>query len=166
MRIGLFVDIFSLYYCVGRKFQDPDTDETRKLDYDKYLKLIKTHGEVIRALAYGVQRDNEAQGFITCLKHLGFEPKYKAPLILHADDKEIRRADWGVGIALDVVRMLDRVDLIVIGSADPGLAPLVEFVIEHGLPCFVVACGIPKDLKRAATKFIELTEDVLESKEN
>ena len=160
MRIGLFVDISSLYYCVSRKF------EGRKLDYAKYLELIKQQGEVIRALAYGVQRDDEAQGFITCLRHLGYEPKYKQPQVIKIKDEEIRRADWGIGITLDVVRALDRVDTIVLGSADINLVPLANFIAERGLACHIVACGIARDLKRAATQYVEITEDVLEEKDD
>lgn len=155
-RIGLFVDISNIFYCVGKKFTG------RKVNYEAYLALVRAQGEILRSLAYGAQREKEAQGFITCLKHLGFETRYKAPKIFTIGDKQIRRIDWGVGITLDVVRMLDKVDMVVLGSADPEFVPLVEFVQERGVPCVIVACGINKDLKAVAQQYIEITEEQLE----
>lgn len=156
-RIGLFVDISNIFYCVGKKFTG------RKLDYQKYLDLVRQQGELLRSVAYGAQREREAQGFITCLKHLGFETKYKQPKVFTVGDRQLRRIDWGVGITLDVVRMLDKVDMVVLGSADPEFVPLIEFVQERGIPCVVIACGINRDLKAVSQQFVEITEEQLET---
>ena len=39
-RIGMFVDISNLYYCVGKKFPG------RKLDYRKYKRFVEDLGEI------------------------------------------------------------------------------------------------------------------------
>jgi uncharacterized LabA/DUF88 family protein len=155
-RIGVFVDISNIYYCAGKKFSG------RKVDYGKYLALAKQDGEVFRAIAYGAQRENEAVGFITCLRHLGFETQYKEPKQIAVGDKTVWRADWKVGITVDVVQMLDRLDLVVLGSADADMAPLVKYIRQKGIPCVILACGISRDLKSEANRFIELDETVLE----
>lgn len=155
--IALFADVGNLYYCVGKKF------DSRKLDYAKYLKAVVGEDTLYRAFAYGTQLNDEAVRFITCLKHVGFEPKYKKPR--PADSaKEGKRVDWNVGISMDVVRLIDRVDTVVLGSAEAGLVPLVEWVKEKGVRCHVRACGISRELKDAADEYVELEEDLLESK--
>lgn len=148
-RIVVLVDIGNLFYCCGRKWVG------RKVDYARYLAEASKLGDVLRAVAYGTQRDDEAAGFIACLRHTGFEVKYR--------QQGERRIAWDVGIALDAVRMMGRVDAVVLGSASPDMVPLAEFLRDSGVECIVLACGINRDLKHAATTFIELTEDVLVS---
>ena len=57
-RIGVFVDVSNIYYCIGKKY------EYRKLDYRKYLDFITDLGELVKVIAYGSQMSNEAAGFI------------------------------------------------------------------------------------------------------
>lgn len=170
--VGVFADVSNLYYCIGKKFSG------RKLAYDKYLKqAVGTH-ELYRAFAYGAQLNDEAVNFITCLRHFGYDTKYKKPKqyvapsvapncpkcgeILPAEKREIRKADWDVGIAMDVVRLIDRLDIVVIGSADGDLSPLVEWIKEKGRRCVVLACGISRDLKNVADHWTEIDEPLLE----
>jgi len=155
-RIGVFVDISNLYYCIGKKF------DNRKLDYGNYLAFIKDMGDVQHAIAYGAQMGNEATGFIHCLRQLGFDPKYKTPKNYHNKTNFKRKADWDVGIAMDIVRMIDRLDLIILGTADGDLTPLVEWAKERGVDVIILACGISRELKDAATKYIEIPESMLE----
>lgn len=149
-RLGVFLDVGNLYYCIGKKY------DKRKLDYRKYLAFLKEIGESVRATAYGCQMNNEATGFIHCLKAIGLQTKFKTV--------KTHRDDWDVGIAIDMVRMLDRVDTIILGSADSDLAPAVEYAVQAGVEVIVIACGISKDLKDAATDFIEIPESLLEDK--
>jgi len=155
-RIGVFVDVSNLYYCIGKKFSN------RKLDYAAYLAYIKELGDVQIAHAYGAQMRSEASGFIHCLKQIGFEPKYKTPKDYHNKESFRRKADWDVGIAMDIVRLIERVDMLVLGTADGDLRPLVEWVKERGVEVFILSCGISRELKESATKFIEIPESMLE----
>ena len=156
-RIGIFVDISNIYYCIGKKF------DQRKLDYRKYWEFLQDMGDIQHAFAYGAQINNEARGFIHCLKQVGFEPKYKTPKDYHNKDNFKRKADWDVGIAMDIVKLIDRLDLIILGTADGDLTPVVEWAKEKGVDIIVLACGISRELKNAATKYIEIPESMLES---
>jgi len=156
-RIGVFVDISNIYYCIGKKF------DQRKLDYRRYLEFLKDMGDIQHAIAYGAQINNEARGFIHCLRQVGFEPKYKTPKDYHNKDNFKRKADWDVGIAMDIVRLIDRLDLIILGTADGDLTPVVEWAKEKGVEVVVFACGISRELKNVATKYIEIPESMLES---
>ncbi len=163
-NIGLFVDISNLYYCIGKKF------EGRKLDYQKLLGVGSEFGHIQRAHAYGTQMAEEALPFITCLKKLGYDTKYKRPRILDTqagEEKRIRKADWDVGLAMDVVRLIERVDTVIICSSDPDLTPLVQWVKDQGVRCVILACGVSRELRETADQFFEIGEPLLEPvKEN
>ena len=146
-RTGVFVNVSELYYNINRKWG-------RKLNYLKYLRKIESEGyRVHRAIAYGIQQENEAIGFISCLKHFGFEPKYKN-----------NDFDWSVGMAVDVVRMLSKLDAVVLGTSNRSILPLIEWVKNHGSQCIIFACEITQDLKDACDKYFLITEDFLEEK--
>ena len=155
-RVGVFVDVSNIYYCVGKKY------EYRKLSYQKYLDFIQDFGELTKVIAYGSQLSNEAAGFIHCLQKTGFQTKFKA-VKSYSNDQELRRkADWDVGIAMDIVSMIDRFDMIVLGTADGDLEPVVDWAIRRGVDVIILACGISRDLKEKATQYIEIPESLLE----
>jgi uncharacterized LabA/DUF88 family protein len=77
--------------------------------------------------------------------------------------KDIRKADWDVGIAMDVVKLADRLDTVVIGSADGDLAPLVEWVTGKGCQCVVLACNISFELRNTTAQCIEINAGLLEN---
>ncbi len=201
-KMGVFVDISNIYYCVGKRFN-------RKVNYEKYLQTAIGANVLFRAYAYGAQYGTEANRFLDCLRGFGYTPRYKKPKefdnpdykinleifdsayeVLKANShlpfppeqmvqmkesmeavkrvlrgkKDIRKADWDVGLAIDVVRIVDRVDQVVIGSADGDLAPLVEWVKEQGCRCIVFACNISRELRDVADEVIEIDEALLEIK--
>lgn len=158
-RIGLFVDVSNLYYCIGKKFGQ------KKLDYHTYYKFVKDLGEISVALAYGSHMNGQADGFIHCLRSMGFQTKFKAPKTYKVGDNEAlkRKADWDVGITIDIVNMIDRLDMIVLGTADGDMVPVVEWALAKGVDVVIIATGISKDLRDIATKSIEIPESFLES---
>lgn len=160
-RLGIFVDVSNLYYCVGKKW------EGRKLNYEKYLEVAQGDSIRIRATAYGAQIADEAANFISALKHFGYETKYQQPKISRGSEGEkIRKADWDVGIAMDVVRIVHRLDVVVLGTADPDMVPLVKYIQEKGTVARIIACGINRELKDVADSFLEVNEDMLVEIEN
>lgn len=157
-RIGLFIDVSNIYYCIGMKYSE------RKLDYSAYYQYVAELGELAVAFAYGAQLENEASGFIHCLREAGYTPKYKVPKTYRSDGKIKRKADWDVGIAMDIVQTVDRLDMVLLGSADGDLCPVVEWVQKRGIMVIVLACGISRELRNLADKAIEIPESLLEKK--
>jgi len=150
-KVAVFSDVGNIYYCTGKKF------ESRKLDYRKYLEYCKTFGEMYQAYAYGSQVKDEAKNFILCLKQIGFMTKFR-----EHDREEKRRVNWGAGIAIDVVNVVERVDTVILGSSDPDLLPVVEYIKNKGVGVIIIAAGIHRDLKKACNQFVEISEDMLE----
>jgi len=155
-RIGIFADVSNLYYCIGKHYGG------KKLDYKKYYDFIVELGEIKLATAYGAQIGNESANFIYCLKQIGFTPKYKCPKSYNNDKELKRKADWDVGIAIDIVNTVDRLDIIVLGSADGDLCPVVEWAQLKGVKVIILACGISRDLKNLVSEYIEIPETMLE----
>jgi len=158
-RIGIFADVSNLYYCLGKKFGG------RKLNYEAYYKYVSGLGEIQRAIAYGAQEHSEAEDFISCLKIIGFETKYKTPKSYGAGDNIKKKADWDVGIAVDIIEMADKLDMIFLGTADGDLEPVVEWSQRKGIEVIILACGISRDLRETAGTAIEIPESLLEGME-
>lgn len=155
---GVFVDIGNLFYCIGKRFP------RRKLNYPEYLRQVTGENAVYRAIAYGIQLNDNSIKFQTALKKSGFEVKYKEPrytINKETNAREIKRTSWNVGLTTDIVRIVDKLDTVIIGSSDYDLVPLVEWIKEKGRVCVVCACGIPKELRAVANQSIEITEDML-----
>jgi len=161
-RILVCADISNLYYCIGKKF------EGRRLNYETYVKSIRDLGEVQKMIAYGAQLGKEANAFIHCLRKLGFETKYKAPRIFKNNLHTRRKADWDVGIAMDIVNAVEMksIDMVILGTADGDLMPCVEWAKARGVDVVVLACGIARELKKSASAFIEIPESYLETVES
>ena len=154
-QIGLFVDISNVYYCVGKKYGG------RKVNYYSYYDYVKSLGNIQKAIAYGSQMDGEAEKFISRLRHIGFTPKYKKPKTYRGEEF-VRKADWDVGITVDMIQMMDAFDTVVLGAADGDMTPAVRFLCERGKNIIVLACGISRELKDNATNCIEIPESMLE----
>lgn len=203
-RVGIFVDVSNLYYCVKLKY-------SRKINYLKYRDFVSTDRttqkpyEIVRANAYGAQRGVEANSFLSQLRSFGYEPKYKRPKcfenpnykieidaienilkqpnlkqIINKESlakalavyeevhrvlkskMEIAKADWDVGIAVDIMRIINRVDILVLGSADGDLAPVIEWAKEQQCKTIVCACNISRELREVADEIFEIDEFFLE----
>lgn len=154
MRFGIFVDAGNLYYTIGKRFPG------RKLNYVHYLDTVSrdAENEVIKSIVYGTQHNEEAQGFITCLKKIGYTPNFKTL------GDNARRVHWECAFAVDIIKLMDRLDVVVLGSSSPDLIPLVNYLKEKGIEVRVVSCGINRDLKAACNSYIEIDESWLEER--
>ena len=74
-------------------------------------------------------KTGEETPFFEALKNLGIETKEKE-LMEYASG--LKKADWDVGIAVDAIKMLDMVDVVVLVSGDGDFIPLVEYMKNHG----------------------------------
>lgn len=152
-RIGIFVDVSNLYYCVAKHFRG------RHLDYRHYYDFIKDFGEVVTATAYGAEMEDEAAKFKRVLTNIGFTPKYKP---VKEISKDIFKADWDIGITIDITLWTPNLDIIVLGSADGDLEPLVSWCRSQNTDVIVIACSISRHLKEVATECIEIPGSLVE----
>jgi uncharacterized LabA/DUF88 family protein len=155
--VGVFIDIVNQYFTISQ------IHKGAKLNYQKYLThaLDISDGELHRAFAYGIQIDREANGFIACLRSFGYEPRYKkAPIV--GGKSDIRASSWAMGIAVDIFRILDRIDVLVLGSSNTEFIPLIQFAKEKGVKTIIFACDIPSEIREIADQWIEISDEILE----
>lgn len=159
-RILVVADISNLYYCVKRRYGNG-----RKLNYTKLLEVVRQAGQIVRATAYGVELQQQASKFKAALEHKGFDTKFKRPKIFnHVNDKQDRKADWDVGMTVDIVKAIEEntCDIIVLGTADGDLSACAEYICSKGKECWVIGCGISYELKNVASRWDEIPESMLE----
>lgn len=149
MKTIVLADVSSLYYCVAKKWAG------RRLDYQKLMsELLVRFPDMFRSVAYGTQKENELSGFISALKGIGYETKFKK--------WRNSRTSWNVGIAMDMVRLSNAADTFVLCSSDPDLAEALLWARDNGIRCVVASVGISRALRDVAAECIELGEELLE----
>ena len=63
---------------------------------------------------------------------------------------------------MDVVNIIDRLDMVGIGCADPNIEPLLTWIRSRGVDAVVFASCINHILKESVTQYIEIPESMLE----
>lgn len=155
-KIGLYMDVSNLYYCI-KKYYDG-----RKLDYSAYLDFVKEMGDLEITRAFMAQRGNEAYQFIHYLEALGYKVISKSPKAFHSPNGTKHKADWDVGLTIEVIKDAENLDMVILGTADGDFLPLVEYLKDKGTMVVVMACTISKELKDSANACIEIPESLLE----
>ncbi len=154
-RIGVFVDISNLYYCVEKKYK-------KKIDYSKYISYIKDLGAVDVQIAYAAVLGNESQPFLHALKELGFEVKTKTPKEYAMANGGVKhKCDHDVQMAMDIVNQHENLDQVVLGSADGDMTPVVQWLKDRRISTVVLACGISRELRECAKLGVEIPPSML-----
>jgi uncharacterized LabA/DUF88 family protein len=147
-RVLLIADVRNLFYTVARHFGG------KKIDYEKLLGTVKKQGILVRACAFGIQKENEAAPFIDLLRAVGFEPFYKSSKFPHTN--------WGAGMAVEAARMLERVDTVVLATADLDMLPLVYYIRDRGVECVLLGVIKNPEMRHAANRIIDINDEMLE----
>lgn len=131
-RVGVFIDTQNMYYSARYLFQ-------RKVNFKGIVEDAVAGRKLIRALAYVVRtKDSAEQPFLDALQKSGIETREK-DLMEYASGH--KKADWDVGLAIDVIHMLDVLDVVVIVSGDGDFIPLVEHIQSRGRIAEVMSFG-------------------------
>jgi uncharacterized LabA/DUF88 family protein len=140
-RIGVFVDVQNMYYSARNLY-------TAKVDFKSLLKDAISNRKLIRAIAYVIKADvkDESQ-FYDALERMGFEVKAKDIQVFYDGSK---KGDWDVGIAMDIMRLAPKLDVVVLVSGDGDFTELVEHSKSLGCRVEVIAFG-----KSTSHKLIE-----------
>ncbi|MGR3220373.1 MAG: LabA-like NYN domain-containing protein [Candidatus Anammoxibacter sp.] len=153
-RIGIFVDVQNMFYSAKALHHS-------KIDYSKLLLEVVDGRNLIRAIAYVVQKaEVDQSGFIEALTRLGYEIKTKE-LRMRADGTA--KGDWDMGIAIDTIAIAPKLDTVVLVSGDGDFAPLVHMLKARG--CRVEVISFRKstaiELVEAATNYTAIEESLL-----
>jgi uncharacterized LabA/DUF88 family protein len=154
-KIAIFVDVQNIYYTTRQTYG-------RQFDYQKLWQRISQQGEIVSAIAYAIDSDNEGQRkFQNALRQMGFSIKLK-PYIQRRDGSA--KGDWDVGITIDVMEISPLVDTVVLLSGDGDFDRLLDKVNQaYGVTTEVygVAALTANSLIQSATLYHPIEADLL-----
>jgi uncharacterized LabA/DUF88 family protein len=153
-KIAMFVDSQNLYYSARTAFAS-------KVNYEKLLRLVTGNRTLVKAIAYIVQPpEGVVKPFATSLERIGYIVKIK-DVRTRADGSA--KANWDMGIALDILGIIDAVDIIALASGDGDFVALLEFIKGKNkrVEVFSFPDNTAYDLKEKADRFEPLGENVI-----
>lgn len=151
-RVGVFIDVQNLYYTARHLYN-------AKVNFAKVLKETVGDRQLIRAIAYVIRASiPEEQPFFDALTHVGFEVKSKDMQIFPGGAK---KGDWDVGIAMDIIRMAPKLDVVILVSGDGDYVDMVDYVKNQGHRVEAAAFGRSTSSKliAAVDEFLDLDID-------
>ncbi len=151
-RVGIFVDSANVELAADRV--------KKKIDWNKVLARLTKDRRLIRAVSYSPTHDDpgvsmETQRFVEPFLDAGFKIVTK-PLKRFADGSI--KANVDIELALDIMSMCDRLDIVCLVSGDGDFQHLVEVVQSRGVRVEVVGYGgsVAGALRRAADEYLDL----------
>lgn len=150
-RVAVFIDTQNLYHSAKNLFK-------ARVNFANVLKEAVAGRQLIRAMAYVVTTESgEEKAFFEALTKMGIETKTKDLQIFFGGAK---KADWDVGLAVDAIKTVPRVDAIVLATGDGDFIPLAVYLKEHGVQVEVISFGKSSSsrLRETVDEFIDMGE--------
>lgn len=151
-RIGVFIDVQNMYYSAKNLYN-------AKVNFGEILKTAVGKRQLIRAIAYVIKADvGDEKQFFNALNSIGYEVKMKDLQVFFTGHK---KGDWDVGIAMDIMRLAAKLDVIVLVTGDGDFKDLLEHVKALGCKAEVMAFGktASAKLKEVADVFFDMDQE-------
>jgi len=156
-RIGIFIDVQNMFYSAKLLHQS-------KVDYGRLLREITGTRQLVRAIAYIVQKPDVNQtGFHEALSRFGYELKIKELKVRPDSDGRggtTAKGSWDIGLTIDALMMAPKLDTVILVTGDGDFVPLVDALKVHGCRVEVVSFerSTAGELIRAADQYIPIQE--------
>lgn len=153
-RVGVFVDTANMYHSAKNIYK-------ANVNFGEILQEVVDGRKLIRAIAYVVKSEGDQESsFFDALDKQGFEVKQKDLQVFAGG---MKKADVDVDLAVDTIKLADKLDSIIIISGDGDYTPLVTYLKENkGCLVEIAAFGqtTSSKLVAEADDFLDLSEDV------
>ncbi|MBI1969406.1 NYN domain-containing protein [Candidatus Woesearchaeota archaeon] len=127
-----------------------------KVNFKAVLKEAEAGRTLIRALAYVIKADiKEEKNFFDALRNIGYEIKMKDLQIFYGGAK---KGDWDIGIAMDMIELAHKLDVVVLVSGDGDFIPLVEHM-KRAMGCRVEVLAFGKT---TSSKLIDTADEFVD----
>ena len=147
-RVGLFVDVQNLYYSAYNIYHS-------RVNFGAILESVIQKRKIIRAIAYVIKADQpEEQAFFDALSKQGYEVRQKPLQIFIGGAK---KGDWDVGMTLDIISVLEKLDVVILVSGDGDFDDVIQYIKANGARAEVVAFG-----KSTAGRIRDLADDFID----
>ena len=121
-RVAVFVDAQNIYHTARNLFG-------ANANFKAILDQAVSGRILVRALVYGITSPTaEEKGFLDALEKQGYELRLKDLQVFAGGAK---KGDWDVGMAVDAIRIAEKVDVVVLVTGDGDFIPLVEFLQQN-----------------------------------
>ncbi len=152
-RVGVLVDVANMYHSAKNLFG-------KKVNFQEILEQAVAGRKLIRATAYAIRTESEEETpFLDALVQAGYEVKIKDLQIFAGGAK---KADWDVGLAIDAVKLADKLDVIVIISGDGDFLPLLSY-LQNNKGCLVEVMSFAKT---TSARLIDESDDFTDLGQN
>lgn len=153
-RVGVLVDVSNMYHSAKNLYN-------RRVNFQQILTQAVADRKLIRATAYVINSDNneDEMAFFEALSQQGFEVKMKGLQTFAGGSK---KGDWDVGIAIDAIKLADKLDVIVLVSGDGDYLPLVSY-LQNNKGCLVEIMAFRKT---CSSHLIEESDDFVDLSSN
>ena len=123
-RVAVLVDVQNMYYSAKKIYNS-------KISFHKLLSAVLRSRRLIRAVAYTVEKEGADQTkFYEVLNRSGFEIKSR-DLIVRSDGS--RKGDWDMGIAIDAISLVEKIDVLILVTGDGDFVALVNMLKSRGV---------------------------------
>ncbi|MBW2966650.1 NYN domain-containing protein [Candidatus Woesearchaeota archaeon] len=151
-RIGVFVDVQNLYYSAKNLYN-------AKVNFANVLRTVTNGRRLIRAIAYVIKTEAmKEKTFFEALEKIGFDIRSKDLQIFYGGAK---KGDWDVGIAMDIIELAPKLDVVVLVSGDGDFVPLLQHARSSGCKIEAAAFGrsASSKLKDVVSIFYDLDKE-------
>lgn len=150
-RVAIFIDTQNLYHSAKANFRSV-------VNYEELIRVAVNGRKLVRAFAYVIRsEDTSEEKFFGALEELGIENRVKDLQVFHTGAK---KADWDVGIAVDMIRLTEKVDVVVLASGDGDFLEVIRYCQSRGVRVELMAFEKTTNskLKEEVDYFVDLGE--------
>ena len=152
-RVAVLVDVQNLYYSAKNLYR-------ARINFKNLLKLVMHDRILVRAIAYVINADESKENeFFEAVNTAGFEIKEKKLQIFIDGAK---KGDWDIGIAMDAIRLGNKVDSIILVTGDGDFKPVVNY-LQQSLGCLVEVAAFKRT---ANNELISMADDFVNIEEH
>jgi uncharacterized protein (TIGR00288 family) len=147
-RVGVFMDVQNMYHSAKNIYG-------ARVNFREILKTAVANRKLIRAIAYVVTTESgDEKAFLEALTKSGIEVKSKDLQIFPGG---MKKADWDVGMAVDTIKLSEKLDCVVLVTGDGDFVPLIQYLQANGQQVEVIAFE-----KSSSNKLIEAADDFID----
>ncbi len=152
-RVGVLVDVANMYHSAKNLYH-------KRVNFKEVLREAVAGRKLIRATAYAIKSDSkEEEVFFEAISQQGFEVALKDLQIFAGGAK---KADWDVGIAIDAIKLAEKLDVIILVSGDGDYEPLVTY-LQNNKGSLVEVMAFRQT---ASAKLIDVADDFTNLSDN
>ncbi len=151
-RVGVFIDTQNLYHSAK-------SNHRSNVNYEALIEHAVRGRKLIRAFAYVIKsEEGTEEKFFESIQGMGIEIRVKDLQVFHTGAK---KGDWDVGIAVDMIRLTEKLDVVVLCSGDGDFIEVIRYCKSRGVRAEVMAFDKTTNatLQAEADHFVDLGDN-------